>query len=213
MISKETALDALKNYHEISLGALIDDGALKIRSGNYEYKFDASEVKYVGTGEEFLAYHYDFLNCDGVIWITGGSVTLGGKDFQISGKAYEDADDMTARRKIFELYTSNELNISLYSSGAGKNLDLFINCGGVYDNYNEPAILEREYEFALKWRQAEKTLTLTIDGEEIYSIGVEGLSEPQTFEQLLIGGSVYHTNATWRGTISEFKIYDGYAEA
>ena len=151
------------------------------------------------------------LALDGASWLERGQIELGGRDFQIVGLALEEAEDMTIRRKIFELYTSAELNISLYSSGAGKNLDLLVNCGGSFDNYNCPAILEREFTFALLWRQETSTLVLKIDGEEIYSFNVAGLTERKTFERVLVGGSVLHTNATWKGAISEFKIYDGYA--
>ena len=231
MISKKTALATLNKYHTLSGVEIVagDNPKLKITRGNFEYLLNVDAVNYNGDGAEFLVAdlnNFDGwtshgvlalvggeLTLDGASWLEHGAVTLGGKDFQISGKAYENADDMIVRRKIFELYTSPELNVSLYSSGAGKNLDLLVNCGGNFDNYNKPAILEREYSFALKWKQDTGTLKLHIDGEEIYSVAATAFSEQKTFNQLLVGASVYHENATWSGKISDFKVYDGYCEA
>lgn len=229
MISKEVALSMLLNYHELTLERMITGSQVRLRLGNYEYIINADEVKYVGDGSEFVTVALGdndwtsygqptiaggVLALDGASWLGKGTVELGGKDFQISGRVFESEADMTQRRKIFELYTSAELNMSLYSSGAGKNLDLFANCGGgTIDAYSEPAILEREYSFALKWRQATGVLTLYIDGGQIYSNVIAGFATRQTFNQILLGGSAYHENAAWKGTIVDFRIYDGYAEA
>lgn len=71
--------------------------------------------------------------------------------------------------------------------------------------------MEREYSFALKWLQESATLKLYVDDEEIYSVEGAGFTQRTTFERLLLGASVYHENATWRGAINEFKIYDGYS--
>ncbi|MBR3497962.1 MAG: hypothetical protein IKO05_03105 [Selenomonadaceae bacterium] len=226
MISKDTALDALRLFHDTSLANSIWEGGLRIRRGNFEYVFNADEINYVGDGAEFMVASFKdewtaagtpqlsdgVLALDGVSWLERGAVELGGRDFQITGRAFEDPNDMAIRRKIFELYTSGDLNVSLYSSGAGKNLDLLVNCGGVYDNYFEPAILEREYTFALKWRQETSTLSLTVDGEEIYSLIVPAFAERKIFERVLVGGSVLHSNAAWKGTIAEFKIFDGWSD-
>lgn len=226
MISKDTALDALKFFHEISLANLIWEGGLRIKRGGFEYVFNADEINYVGDGAEFMVASFKdewtaagtpqlsdgVLTLDGVSWLERRAVELGGRDFQITGRVFEDPNDMAVRRKIFELYTSGDLNVSLYSSGAGKNLDLLVHCGGVYDNYFEPAILEREYTFALKWRQETSTLSLTVDGEEIYSLIVPAFAERKTFERVLVGGSVLHSNAAWKGTIAEFKIFDGWSD-
>ncbi len=226
MISKDTALDALRLFHDTSLANSIWEGGLRIRRGNFEYVFNADEINYVGDGAEFMVASFKdewtaagtpqlsdgVLALDGVSWLERGAVELGGRDFQITGRAFEDPNDMAVRRKIFELYTSGDLNVSLYSSGAGKNLDLLVHCGGVYDNYFEPAILEREYTFALKWRQETSTLSLTVDGEEIYSLIVPAFAERKIFERVLVGGSVLHSNAAWKGTIAEFKIFDGWSD-
>lgn len=226
MISKDTALDALREFREASLANSIWEGGLRIRRGNFEYVFNADEINYVGDGAEFVVVSLkdewsaagtpqlsdDVLTLDGVSWLESGAIELGGRDFQITGRAYEDPNDMAVRRKIFELYTSGDLNVSLYSSGAGKNLDLLVHCGEVYDNYFEPAILEREYTFALKWRQETSTLVLKIDGEEIYSLIVPAFTERKIFERVLVGGSVLHSNAAWKGTIAEFKIFDGWSD-
>ena len=226
MISKDTALNALRNFGTEHMASMIDDGALKIQLGDYEYIFNADTIKYVGDGADYVTVSLGdgkwtasgnpvldncTLTLDGASWLSRGAVELGGKDFQIVGRVAESADDMIVRRKIFELYTSAALNISLYSSGAGKNLDLLINVGGAFDDYAEPAILEREYTFVLKWRQATAALTLEVDGTEIYSRTVEGFNERRTFNQCLVGGSVLHEGATWKGTIANFKIYDGFA--
>lgn len=225
MISRNTLLDALKNYNELNAAAILSDGILRLQRGNFEYVFSPDAINYLGDGSEFLALSFadewtahgdaqltdGTLILDGASWLSRGSLTLGGQDFQIEGRAFESADDMLARRKIFELYTSADLNISLYSSGAGKNLDLLVNAGGTIDLYSEPAILEREYQFKLKF--ANSTLTLAIDGTQIYSAQVTGLNERRTFEQVLIGASVLHSGAAWRGSISDFKIFDGFAEA
>ena len=225
MISAQEALNSFREFREASLANCIWENGLRIKRGNYEYVFNADEKNYIGNGSEFIVASFtddwtqvgnptmfdETLALDGASWLERGQIELGGRDFQIVGLALEEAEDMTIRRKIFELYTSAELNISLYSSGAGKNLDLLVNCGGTFDNYNCPAILEREFTFALLWRQETSTLVLKIDGEEIYSFNVTGLTERKTFERVLVGGSVLHTNATWKGAISEFKIYDGYA--
>ena len=229
MITKATFLKALGDYRELCGDQLITDNAIKITQGNFEYVFRADEVNYVGDGLEFLLLELTTMDgwtvhgspqlangvlaLDGDSWLTRDAIALGGRDFQISGKVFEDSDDMIARRKIFELYTSATLNLSLYSSGAGKNLDLYGNIGGSeFDVYNEPAIIEREYSFALKWRQSASKLTLEIDGREIYSRIVDGFSEQKTFDKLLIGAGEYHPNSTWRGTISNFRIFDGFAE-
>ena len=225
MISAQEALNSFREFREAGLANCIWENGLRIKRGNYEYVFNADEKNYVGDGSEFVVASFtddwtqvgnpamfdETLALDGASWLERGQIELGGRDFQIVGLALEEAEDMTIRRKIFELYTSAEMNISLYSSGAGKNLDLLVNCGGTFDNYNCPAILEREFTFALLWRQETSTLVLKIDGEEIYSFNVTGLTERKTFERVLVGGSVLHTNATWKGAISEFKIYDGYA--
>ena len=180
----------------------------------------------MGDGTEFLTLTFDddwtshgtaqvvsnSVSLDGSSWLSYGQLELGGSDFQIEARVLESADDMIQRRKIFELYTSAELNISLYSSGAGKNLDLFVNCDGTFDTYNEPAILGREYHFVLKYRAETGQLTLDIDGVQVYSLVVSGLNQRRTFEQVLVGSSAYHENANWLGTIADFKIYDGFAE-
>lgn len=226
MISKDTLLKAITLYRELDGEQLIVDSTLKIRQGEYEYRFVADSVKYIGDGSEFLALSFanewanhgdarlaeDTLTLDGASWLSTTALELGGQDFQISGRVLESAEDMLVRRKIFELYTSADLNISLYSSGAGKNLDLLVNCGGVFDSYSEPAILERSYNFAVKWQQSSRSLSLTVDGNLIYSLAIAGLSERKTFEQVLVGSSVLHGGANWRGTISDFKIYDGFCE-
>ena len=216
MINKDAAINMLTFYHE----RLISDSKLKIRIGNYEYIFNADAVNYVGTGEEFLTVsltdngwtQYGEELFDGASWLESDNITLGGQDFQIVGKVFESSTDMIQRRKIFELYTSDELNMSLYSSGAGKNLDLFVNCGGTLDNYAEPAILETEYSFKLVWRQETTRLILYVNGEDIYSNQLAGFSEPKTFSKMRLGAGIYHENSFWRGTISEFKIYNGFAE-
>ena len=226
MIGKETALNALRNFGTEHMASMIDGDALKVRLGDYEYVFSADKVNYIGDGADYVTVSLGdgkwtahgnptLENCtltlDGASLLSRGAVELGGKDFQIIGRVIESADDMIVRRKIFELYTSAALNISLYSSGAGKNLDLLTNVGGTFDDYTEPAILEREYSFVLKWLQATANLSLTIDGTEIYSRTVEGFNERRTFEQCLVGGSVLHDGATWKGTVANFKIYDGFA--
>ena len=225
MISAQEALNSFREFRDAGLANCIWENGLRIKRGNYEYVFNADEINYIGNGSEFVVASFtddwtqfgnpamfdETLALDGASWLERGQIELGGRDFQIVGLALEEAEDMTIRRKIFELYTSAELNISLYSSGAGKNLDLLVNCGGTFDNYNCPAILEREFTFALLWRQETSTLVLKINGEEIYSLKVAGLTERQTFEHVLIGGSMLHANATWNGTISNLKIYDGYA--
>ena len=227
MIGKETALNALRNFGTQHMASMIDGDALKVRLGDYEYVFSEDKVNYIGDGADYVTVSLGdgqwtahgnptLENCtltlDGASWLSRGAVELGGKDFQIIGRVVESADDMIVRRKIFELYTSAALNISLYSSGAGKNLDLLVHCGEVYDNYFEPAILEREYTFALKWRQETSTLSLTVDGEEIYSLIVPAFAERKIFERVLVGGSVLHSNAAWKGTIAEFKIFDGWSD-
>lgn len=226
MINKAAALNLMTYYRELNLLNSLDGTAQKLRIGNYEYVFYADEVNYVGDGSEFIVASLtddgwtnhgtqlqdNVLTLDGASWLSRGTLALGGRDFQISGTVFESATDMLARRKIFELYTSPELNISLYSSGAGKNLDLLVNCSGSFDNYTEPAILEQEYSFALKWLQDMGTLKLFIDGEEIYSLTVPGLATRQTFSQLLLGSSVLHTGANWLGRIGNFTVYDGYCE-
>lgn len=226
MISKDNALEAFRAFREASLANSIWEGGLRIRRGNYEYVFNADEINYVGDGGEFVVVSLadewktvgepllskGALTLGGATYFERGAVELGGRDFQIVGRVSEDPNDMTFRRKIFELYTSNDLNVSLYSSGAGKNLDLLINCGGAFDNYSEPAILEREYSFALKWRQETGVLSLTVDGEEIYSLSVPAFAERQTFERVILGGSALHSDAMWKGTIADFKIYDGWSD-
>lgn len=226
MISKQTALNALRNFHAGQMSSMIDGETLKIRLNDYEYIFNADAINYVGDGADFVVANLTdeqwtthgtpnladgTLTLDGASWLSRGGISLGGKDFQIVGRVVEDSTDMIVRRKIFELYTSSALNISLYSSGAGKNLDLLTNCGGTFDDYSEPAILDTEYFFALKWLQESSTLSLAIDGEEIYSREVTGFGERRTFEQVILGASVLHENAIWRGTIADFKIYDGFA--
>lgn len=225
-VSKQEFLKAM-GYAIDNGGFTIEDSKLKIRQDNYEYVFNADSVNYKGTGEEFIAVSLadstwtahgtplivnGSVTLDGSSWLERGAVELGGSDFQISGRVLESAEDMPARRKIFELYTSSDLNISLYSSGAGKNLDLLVNCGGAYDNFSEPATLEREYTFALKYKQNTGNLTLYVGGELIYQFEVSGLTERQTFNQLILGASVLHDNAAWKGTIADFLIYDGYCE-
>lgn len=226
MINKAAALNLISYYRELNLLKSLDGTALKLRIGNYEYVFEADEVNYVGDGSEFIVASFmgggwtnhgaqlqdNVLTLDGASWLSRGALALGGRDFQICGLVYESATDMIARRKIFELYQSADLNISLYSSGAGKNLDLLVNCSGSFDNYTEPATLEKEYSFALKWLQPLGTLKLYVDDEEIYSLTVPGLTQRQTFSQLLLGSSVLHAGAYWLGTIKDFKIYDGYCE-
>lgn len=225
MISKDTALGALREFREAGLANSIWDGGLRIRRGNYEYIFIADEIKYVGDGAEFVVVALTDewtagservqptgeVLFDGTGYFERAILELGGRDFQIVGKATADPEGMTFRRKIFELYTSSDLNISLYTSGAGKNLDLLVNCGGMFDNYSEPAILGREFDFALKWRQETSTLTLTVDGEEIYLLTVPGFAERQTFDRVILGGSALHEGALWKGSIAEFKIYDGWS--
>ena len=191
MISKENALAAFREFKDASLANCIWQDGLRIKRGNYEYVFNADEINYIGDGSEFLVASFadewaahgtpqlsnGVLTLDGASWLERGSVELGGRDFQISGRAFESADEMIVRRKIFELYTSADLNLSLYSSGAGKNLDLLIYCGGMFDNYNYPAILEREFTFLLVWRQETSTLSLKIGDEEIYLLsGVRPLA-------------------------------------
>lgn len=213
----------LKYYNE----ALIDDSKIKIRIGNYEYVFNADAVNYVGDGREFLivslgdggwsqqgspSFSNGVLTLDGASYLTRGNISLGGQDFQISGTVYESETDMITRRKIFELYMNDDLNMSLYSSGTGRNLDLFVNCEGTSDNYAEPAILEREYNFKLVWQQADSHLTLYVDGEEIYSNRINGFSTVKTFTELRLGNGIYHDTAYWLGTISDFKIYSGFTE-
>lgn len=226
MINKAAALNLVTYYRELNLLNSLDGSALKLKIGNYEYVFYADEVNYVGDGSEFIVasltddgwtnhgaqLQADVLTLDGASWLSRGAIALGGRDFQISGLVYESATDMIARRKIFELYQVTDLNISLYSSGAGKNLDLLVNCSGSFDNYSEPAIIGREYSFALKWLQDMSTLKLYVDDEEIYSVTIPGLGQRQTFSQLLLGSSVLHEGAHWKGTISNFTIHDGYCE-
>ena len=226
MISKDTALGALREFREAGLANCIWENGLRIKRGNFEYIFNADEIKYVGDGGEFLVASLagewtavgtpqisdGVLTLDGTSYFEREALELGGRDFQIVGRAVADPDGITFRRKIFELYTSSELNVSLYISGAGKNLDLLINCGGGYDNYAEPAILDREFSFKLSWRQETNMLSLAVDGETVYSLGVPTLTERQTFERVLLGGSVLHSGAAWKGTITEFKIFDGWSE-
>ncbi|MBQ9498276.1 MAG: hypothetical protein IJR52_12000 [Selenomonadaceae bacterium] len=69
------------------------------------------------------------LTLDGASYLERGVVELGGRDFQITGRAFEDPNDMAVRRKIFE--------------------------------------------------------------------------------RVILGGSVLHSNAAWKGTIAEFKIFAG----
>lgn len=226
LVSKEEFLKAM-GYVIDNGGLVIEDSKLKIQQGDYEYVFNADSVNYKGTGEEFItvsladstwtahgspAIVNSSVTLDGSSWLERGAVELGGKDFQISGRVFESATDMPARRKIFELYTANDLNISLYSSGAGKNLDLLVNCSGSFDNFSEPATLEQEYTFALKYKQDTGNLMLYVGGELIYQLEVSGLTERQTFNQLILGASVLHDNAAWKGTIANFVVYDGYCE-
>lgn len=213
MISKDEALKGLREYHNQNLANLIYDNALRIKRGSYEYVFDASHVNYIGDGSEFLIIDLsEATNFNDDSPLEFDDLTLGGRDFQISGRVFESAEDMIVRRKIFELYESQDLNVSLYSSGAGKNLDLLVNCGGTFDNYSEPAILEREYSFALKWLQETGTLKLYIDGEEVYSVTGSGFTERRSFSKLLIGGSLLHEGATFKGSVSDLKVYDGFCE-
>lgn len=229
IITKEELLKVIGYSAENSAADLtVEDNKLKVRQGNYEYVFNADAVNYTGSGLEFVVVSLadsgwtaqgnptvvnGTATLDGASWLTRSQVSLGGKDFQIVGTVYESANNMIARRKIFELYTDEDLNISLYSSGAGKNLDLFVKCGGTFDNYTEPALLETEYQFALKWNQEAGTLKLYVNDEEIYSVTGTGFSERKTFEQVLLGASVFHSDALWKGTISGFKIFDGFCEA
>lgn len=228
LISKEELLKVIGYAGGNNVSDLtIEDNKLKLRQGNYEYIFNCDEINYKGSGEEFIIVSMadgwtaqgnptvvnNTVTLDGASWLTHGAITLGGKDFQIVGTANESASDMVARRKIFELYTDGDLNLSLYSSGAGKNLDLLIHCGGTFDNYTEPAILEREYTFALAWKQATGTLTLKVDDQLIYTVTGAAFDTAKTFNQVLLGASAYHEGAAWKGSISNFKIYNGYAEA
>ena len=227
VVSKEDVLAAFNEFREASFANCIWENGLRIKRGNFEYVFNADEINYVGNGDEYLAVsfadewtnHGDAQLAENILTLSGanclerGSIELGGRDFQIKGSAFESADDMIVRRKIFELYTSANLNLSLYSSGAGKNLDLLVLCGGTYDYYNFPAILEREFTFSLLWRQETSTLSLKVDGEEIYSFSVPAFVERKTFDSVLVGGSKLHNGSYWKGTITDFKIYDGYAEA
>ena len=227
MISKQTALNAFHNYTELSKADLISGSTMRIRIGNYEYVFTPDEINYVGDGDEFLVADlagdswtnhgvtvsdgvYEF---DGASYLSRENITLGGRDFQIRGTVYESASNMAQRRKIFELFTADDLNMSLYSSGAGKNIDFFVNCEGTLDNYAEPAILEREYDFQVVWRQETARLVLYIDGNEIYNNRLTGFSAAKTFSQLRVGGGIYHPDAFWKGTMTAFKIYDGFLEA
>lgn len=227
MINKDTALHALRDFHEIIKAQLISGSTLRIQLGSYEYVFTADEINYIGDGNEFLVASltdggwtnhgvtvsdgvYEF---DGASYLSRENITLGGRDFQIRGTVYESATNMIQRRKIFELYTSDELNMSLYSSGAGKNLDFFVQCDGTLDNYAEPAILEREYSFQVVWRQETTRLILYVNGDEIYNNRLTGFSTAKTFSQLRVGGSVYHPDAFWKGTMTAFKIFDGFLEA
>lgn len=216
--------NALLNYNKKIKAQLISNSALRIRIDNYEYVFTADEINYVGDGAEFLVagltddgwtnhgatLSNGVLELDGASYLSRENITLGGRDFQIRGKVFENAADMIQRRKIFELYTNADLNMSLYSSGAGKNLDFFVNCDGTLDNYAEPAILEKEYDFQVVWRQDSMKLVLYVDDIEIYSNRITGFSTPRTFSQLYLGAGIYHSNAYWKGTISAFKIFDGY---
>lgn len=228
LISKDELLKTLGYYRDNNISDLtIDDNKLKLRQGNFEYVFNPDAINYTGSGEEFVTVSLadsgwtaqgiptvvnGAATLDGSSYLTYGELALGGQDFQISGQVLESADDMIARRKIFELYASQDLNLSLYSSGAGKNLDMLVNVGGMFDNYNEPAILEREYHFVLKWKQDTGTLTLHIDGNLIYTVAGAGFTERKTFSQLILGSSTLHANANWKGTIADFKVYDGFAE-
>lgn len=227
MISKKELLNALRYYIGLSKLDLISDSTLRIRLKNYEYVFSPDEINYVGDGSEFLVanltddgwtnhgatFSNGVLELDGASYLSRENITLGGRDFQIRGTVFESAADMIQRRKIFELYTSDDLNMSLYSSGAGKNLDFFVNCEGTLDNYAEPAILEQEYNFTIVWRQETTRLVLYIGDEEIYSNKLSGFSTPKTFSQLYLGAGIYHQNSFWKGTISAFKIFDGFLTA
>lgn len=229
MISKEELIKTLGFYRDNDVNDLtIEDNKLKLYKGNYEYVFNADAINYKGSGEEFVIISLadsgwtaagnpvvvnGTATLDGESYLTRNAVKLGGKDFQIVGTVYEDPQGMIARRKIFELYTGQDLNLSLYSSGAGKNLDLLINCGGTFDNYTEPAKLEREFTFLLTWKQSTQTLKLKVDEQTIYTVTGAAFNMAKTFEQVLIGGSVLHEGANWKGTIANFKIYDGYAES
>lgn len=227
MTGIEMIKNALNSYIEKLKAQLISNSALRIKINNYEYVFNADEINYVGDGAEFLVagltdggwtnhgatLSNGVLEIDGASYLSRENITLGGRDFQIRGKVFESASDMIQRRKIFELYTNDDLNMSLYSSGAGKNLDFFVNCDGTLDNYAEPAILEKEYEFTIVWRQDSMKLVLYVDDIEIYSNRITGFSTQRTFSQLYLGAGIYHSNSFWKGTISAFKIFDGYSEA
>lgn len=226
MIRKATALNAIRDYDEISKANLISGQAMRIQIGNYVYIFNADEINYVGDGEEFLIANLagdgwtnhgvtvsnGVFEFDGSSYLSRENITLGGRDFQIRGTVYESATNMIQRRKIFEMYASDELNMSLYSSGAGKCLDFFVNCEGTLDNYSEPAILEREYSFTVVWHQDSLRLVLYVDDAEIYNNRIAGFSTAKTFTQLNVGGGIYHPDAFWKGSMREFKIFDGFLE-
>lgn len=197
------------------------DGApiLKVRIGDYEFTQPFQLTTFTGETANFVAVDmsddgwtlHGAELFDGESYLERGAIELGGQDFTIDGTAFESAENMFVRRKIFELYTSGALNLSLYSSGAGKNLDLLVNCGGEFDNFSKPAILEREFRFSLVWRQVDKILRLFVDGEKIYTIEGCGFDVRRTFEQARLGAGILHADSFWRGTITSFKIYDGLA--
>lgn len=227
MANKKAVLNALRYFSQLLKIDLISGSKLRIRLNNYEYIFNPDEINYIGDGSEFLVagladngwtnhgatFSNGVLELDGTSYLSRENITLGGRDFQIRGTVYESATDMIQRRKIFELYTSDALNMSLYSSGAGKCLDFFTNCEGTLDNYAEPAILEQEYSFQIVWRQETTRLILYVNGNEIYNNKLAGFSTAKTFSQLRLGAGIYHPDAFWKGTISAFAIYDGFLEA
>ena len=236
MISKKTALKALADYHRVkpqekllaadtSGGVFwceVTDGVpvLQCRHGDYEFTGSFNKSVFKGEVSAFVTADSSDLSgwtlhgselFDGASWLERDALELGGQDFTIDGTAFESAEDMIVRRKIFELYTSADLNLSLYSSGAGKNLDLLVNCGGEFDNYGNPAILEREFNFTLVWRQDEKLLRLYIDSEKIYEVEVPGFAQRRRFEQVRLGAGILHENSFWKGRLGVFKVYDGLA--
>lgn len=192
---------------------------LKVRLGDYEFSQPFQLSTFTGETENFVTVDmsgdgwtlHGAELFDGETFLERGSIELGGQDFTIDGTAFESAENMFVRRKIFELYTSGALNLSLYSSGAGKNLDLLVNCDGEFDNFAKPAILEREFKFTLVWRQVEQILRLFIDGKKIYTVEGCGFGVRRTFDKLRLGAGILHADSFWRGTISSFKIYDGLA--
>lgn len=230
---REAVLDALEKFNRLKppekflatgdgfFFVELADGVpiLKFRSGDYEFSQPFQLSAFTGETENFVTVDMSDDDWtlhgaelfDGSSYLERGAIELGGQDFTIDGTAFESATDMFVRRKIFELYTSGALNLSLYSSGAGKNLDLLVNCGGEFDNFAKPAILEREFRFTLVWRQVEKILRLFVNNEKIYTVEGCGFGVRRTFDKTRLGAGILHADSFWRGTITSFKIYDGLA--